>query len=79
MKFKNGVPNISAAINEASRLVRQEKQKNSIVILLTDGQTDDFEKAVDAANSFNLLRKTARKNMFFFTLGIGQYYDKALL
>lgn len=70
---------MAAAIDLATNVVKKEKKRNVVVILITDGYPDNMGLTLRAAKRFNLVRNQVFKQLHFFAMGIGKDYDKALL
>jgi Mg-chelatase subunit ChlD len=60
-EFASGTTNIASAIDEAAKVLRKEKQRNIIVVMMTAGFADDSKEAERAAERFNKYRQEAQK------------------
>jgi hypothetical protein len=55
--FKNGSTRTDLGLIEAMNLMQQHNQVGTVVILLTDGNSDEKDVAISAAQNFNKVKK----------------------
>jgi Mg-chelatase subunit ChlD len=70
---------MTEAFNKGSELQQTTSDRHTVFLLLTDGYAEDKADAINAAKRLGAVKKSAKKDIFFISMGIGKDHDKSLL